>query len=300
MAAKRLTPEEASFIKSLRALVARGGSLETLLVDRVPPIAEPSKPVPVQKSAVVEPLSGYWTGSLSFSRNFDGAYPSVAGSQLLIEANQLPGPPRGRGLTLSRQDRFLTNAPTGLNYNYTIYADLEFGIGANIQRARCDWQNCIVNLPGSIIRVTATWAPNLPPSVFPYNVGNGTDVEIGGNLAASVCTDPLVSKGYNTLTEYYTWSTAGIVPVPPFAVGFWLPVEPSEVFVPADVLKVYDNNVVVAQNVNPLIGSIQTSVVQANGLSTLNMLPASATGLSFTDSGMNDGSAQKLIWALEI
>ncbi len=297
----RLTPEEAQFIASLRRLVSRGGSLPTNLQDPelVPPAPPPVRPQAVAAS-VTEPRRGYWTGNLAFSRNFDGAYPISPGSQLLIEANELPGPPRGRGITLSRQDRFVVTSPAGLNYNYTIYADFEFGIGGNIQRARCDWQNCIVNLPGSIIRVNTTWAPNLPESVFPYNVGDGSTVEIGGYLGASVCSDPLVSKGYNTLTEYYPWSTAGVVDVPPFAIGFWLPINPTEVYTSTDVLKVLDNATVISQNVNPYIGDILTSQVQSNGLSVLNMLPASATGLDFTSSGMNDGSAQKLIWALEI
>lgn len=293
MAAKRLTPEEASFIKSLRALVARGGSLDTMLVDRVPPIAPPSagaKPA-VQ---VVEPLKGYWTGNTSFSRAFNGDYPSVAGSQTMIEAAQLPGPPRGRGITLNREDRRVTPG-VALNLNYAIWADIEFGIGGAIQRVRLDWKNCIINVPGSRITVNTVWG--VVDETNPYNVGN--PIEVAGSLGASISVDPLVAKGLNTFTEYFDATTLPDVLVPPYAVGFYLPLLPSAVYAAADVVSVADVTDP-TQVTAPFIGDIQTSVLQANGLLNYTPLPTSAALLRFTASGISPGDSFKIIWVMAV
>lgn len=292
----RLTPEEAQFVASLRRMLSRGGSLATNLLD--PELTPPpeAKSVVNSKVTAIEPIGGYWNGvgSTSFSGTYNGEWPEVEFSQLLLEANKLPGPPRGRGVSLSRVDGSLA---VGLgNNNYSIYADIEFGIGSSIQRLSCDWKNSIVNIPGSVVRITARWAKTDPS--LPYYNGNQT-----GNLTAAVCTDPLVSKGLNTYTQYLNLNgpTVNALDIPPFAIGFWLPINPASVFTSANY--VYVANVQASEignTVAPYIGQVASSAIQANGLTNLTSLPSSASSLVFNSSGITVAIAPKIIWAIQV
>jgi hypothetical protein len=296
MASSRLNPEEAQFISSLRAMLAKGGTLPTRLVSGGEPIAIP-KTVVTTKSSVVEPLSGYWTGvnTASFSRSRLGLYPSDPGTELVIEANKLPGPPRGRGLTLTRSNESYTGSLG--NMNVGIYADVEFGIGGNVQKIRCDWNNCILNLPASVMRVSATWyAPDTSIAYY-------TDV-MSGSLGVSVSVDPLVNKSLNTYTQFVDFSTALVIDIPPFAVGFWIPIDPAAVFGPSDVVYVYavpGNQVSNTVTNSALLGLLSSSAIQVNGLTNMTSLPVTARSLNVQDafSGIG-GSASKIIWALGV
>jgi hypothetical protein len=290
MAAKRLTPEEASFISSLRALLARGGSLDTMLVDRVPPIAA----VNAKKSpaSVVEPRNGYWLGNPEFSRSRVGLYPVSPSSETIIENTKMPGPPRGRGIILQRRESLTVAVPT-TQLNYAVRARIQFGIGGQTNEALIDWANTIVNVPGSLVRVNAEWEnANSTQVGIPYNVGN--PVEVTGSLGVQLTADPLVNKGYNTLTTFL--DNGGVVTsvqVPSYAVGFW-----CQPFPPAGAATGFWY----AGNTTDPAGAFSDqafyldSHIVANGYTALNVLPPGARTLYYTNTVLPINAP--LVWAI--
>lgn len=281
--ATRLDPLEASFISSLRALVQRGGSVPTALNNLVPPIAAPSAGVK-RPSVVVEPRKGYWTQASDFSGTRQGVYPASPGIETVLGNDYLPGPPRGRGISLSRSEKVLG---TPVDLNFMVWADIEFGIGSAKHHVTVDWCNSILNVPGSSIRVNARFGTlHTFGSVYPYNVGDDVN-GVYGNLACQLSADPLVSKGYNTYTQVVIDPSADIVEVPDFAVGFFMGYLNTTVLTgTTKVVACYASSVYTTPPGPIGVGFVDSQAIIDNCYNQVNWLPQEAKLLDFSPSGL--------------
>jgi hypothetical protein len=298
MASTKLSPEEAAFIQSLRRLVARGGSLPVqLAATDLAPVAPASKAVQPVPTVNLEPRSGYWTQNAEFSRVRSGLYPTVPGSEAVLENLKLPGPPRGRGVSLTRRE-VRVGAPSA-NLNYFVYADIIFGIGGSITTVRIDWCDNIVNVPASTIRVDAVWSVlNTQAGAFPYSVGS--PVEVSGHLGVQLCTDPLVSKGYNTYTQLVTDPSTAVIDVPEYAIGFWMGFYPGTALSGVSKFVKMLANTVYNGIPGPVeLGAFSSQQIVDNSLTALNSLPPNCKQLDFSQSGFPSASLP-IIWALSI
>lgn len=294
-----LSPSEVQFLRSLRLAMAKAGS-SARLVSSAEPIADPAKPA-VAPAEVVEPRRGYWLQNATFSRVRTGAYPQAAGVESLLECNDMPGPPRGRGISLTRREYRLNPAST--NLNFYIYAQIQFGIGGSLTTVLVDWSNGIINVPASSVRVNAMFtALDTQGGAYPYRVG--TPPEIGGDLGAMVCTDPLVSKGYNTYTQLISAPGADLVSVPQFAIGFWMAYPASTALTGGtQYVRMYTSTVYNGIPGPTIIGDIPSQQIINNGISTLNAIPSNCQQLDFSFSGLPSGTLgdrKAIIWALAI
>lgn len=290
-----LTADEVTFLRSLRRAVSRTGGSEVRLLDpNLQPLANPSAPA-AGASLIQEPRRGYWSGSPDFSRTKTGKYPVSASIETVLNVDNLPGPPRGRGIVLQRSESLIVDPPT-TQLCYAVWARITFGIGGQLNTVLVDWANTVVNIPGSSIRVDAIFKSLQPEGVtlFPYNVGNPVEVE--GTLGVQVAVDPLVSKGYNTLTQYITSSVTSI-DIPPYAVGFWFNPPPPVTPTATGYWFCLNGTSGTAAFTNS--GFYSDAQIVANGQTALNVLPIGSRTLDFSNSDLTvEGTP--LVWAIGV
>ena len=189
------------------------GNNRTIYGD-IAPIPEPAVRKPFAE--VVEPIRADWSQSNHWAFTLDKTrgWPinNTPSNEFSVAQNPaLRGPPRGRGVVLTRQDNFPTAVGTS---SMNLQARISLGLGGSTQQFLVDWGNVnILNLPSSITRVEAV--------VSGSNDDGFGDPVLGSFLQVFFSNEILPKDGYNTLTERITLSTTSQF-LRPFVRGFML------------------------------------------------------------------------------
>jgi hypothetical protein len=232
----------------------------------------------------VEPVKGEWNQSNNWATSFDkykDGWP-LMGTHIfsIAQCMAFRGPPRVRGIMLSRDDISIGGPQYG-DGSIDIKARITYGSGGFSQQLLVDWgAGTVINLPASTITVEAV-------AVLSNDNGSGNPLW-GGILGCTFSNELIPKTGLTTLTDKRFLLN---VPkeVPPLAVGFIIAntsgVPQNEILKAWNLERYVDEPVAIY----PLAFSDQLSGVP-------NWLPSSAAYLQ----GSNSTLPVSISWILNV
>jgi hypothetical protein len=304
-----LNREEADFIRSLRRMLAKGGSLSTQLVSEVAPIA----PV-AQKTTptfVAEPTTGPWHQSSSWGTSVDltrKGYPIRPDILGVIQSIKLPGPPRCRTIVLNRDDVSINSGTPGIGTGayFQVVARIRAGVGGGIVETLVDWSNAIVNVTASTLEIDAIFrSPNGEDILYTNetDVGGNLVVAWGGKLTVQIGADPSAFNGDNTLTQTTQPVLVGqtrYLPIPVQASAFSLYAQGTNLAVSNDLITFHPQQVVTGTEVIGSIGAVPLKPVIEEGLRGRTSLPGAAQSISYSTNNLAGLGALIVVWYLNV
>lgn len=191
----------------------RSSSDNRYITGDIEPIPQPKMRTSAPLVEAIEPVRGDWVqnNNWGFSLDMLSGWPLV-NSPTIISIAQNPvfrGPPRGRGVLLTRQDVALQNASVTLS----IQARITLGLGGMSRQLLVDWGNVTtLNLPASNITVEVIVTGSNDDSFGNKTWGSQLDVLFSNEIVPK--------DGYNTYTQLLNIHNNAFTPVPQFAKGF--------------------------------------------------------------------------------
>lgn len=232
--------------------------------------------------------TGLWENENTWGTTFTNVWPGQGAKLQLIQKVNFPGPPRPRGLYLTR------GTPDLQLQGGDVKAQITWGVGGFRFTALTDWSNGqTLIIPGGAITVEALTLPTFQATVINPTKGTARDFKLG-----AMFTDSLPTEHTARLTQSYSsFSTSDQIDVliPEFATGVRI-YQPELDFTAGDAISYqWWGPLLAFDRVGSFTGR---QVFDSNG--SAFPVPGTATYLRISGTQITTSGALSLIWDLSL